>query len=78
MVERTQALISEDSRKSLRKLPSIVGVSEPAMRRIAEEDLRYKSYTLKYDRFSPRLPGSSELLAASFGPRNSGLLIAQI
>jgi len=47
VVERTQALILEDSGQSLRKLASIVGVSKPIMRRIVEEDLRYKSYTLK-------------------------------
>ncbi|EGI58339.1 hypothetical protein G5I_13554 [Acromyrmex echinatior] len=47
VVERAQTLISDDPRQSLRKLASIVGVSEPTMRRIAEEDLRYKSYTLK-------------------------------
>jgi len=47
VVERIQALISEDPGQSLRKLASIVGISEPTMRRIAEEDLRYKSYTLK-------------------------------
>jgi len=41
---RTQALISEDSRQLLQKLASIVGVSEPTMHRIVEEDLRYKSY----------------------------------
>jgi len=43
VVERIQALISEDSEQSLRKLASIVGVSEPTMRRNAEKDLRYKS-----------------------------------
>jgi len=42
-----EALISEDPGQSLRKLASIVDVSEPTMRRIAEEELRYKSYTLK-------------------------------
>ena len=47
VVERAQALISDDLRQSLRKLASIVDVSEPTMRRIAEEDLQYKSYTLK-------------------------------
>ena len=31
----------------MRKLASIVGVSELTIRRIAEEDLRYKSYILK-------------------------------
>jgi len=36
-VERTQALILKDPRQLLRKLTSIVGVSEPTMRRIAEE-----------------------------------------
>jgi len=40
-VERVQALISDDPRHA-----SIVGVSEPTMRRIVEKDLRYKSYTL--------------------------------
>ncbi|EGI70777.1 hypothetical protein G5I_00435 [Acromyrmex echinatior] len=39
VVERAQTLISDDPRQSLRKLASIVGVSEPTMRRIAEEDL---------------------------------------
>ena len=43
-LERAQALISDDPGQSLRKLASIVGISEPTMRRIAEED---KSYTLK-------------------------------
>jgi len=38
-VERTQALISDDPGQ-LRKLGSIVGVSEPTMRRIAEDNLR--------------------------------------
>jgi len=45
IVERVQALISDDLGQSLRKLASIIG-EEPTMRRI-EEDLRYKSYTLK-------------------------------
>jgi len=39
-VERTQALISDDPGQLLRKLGSIVGVSEPTMRRIAEDNLR--------------------------------------
>ncbi|XP_011860031.1 PREDICTED: uncharacterized protein LOC105557396 [Vollenhovia emeryi] len=47
VVERAQALILEGPGQSLRKLASFVDVSEPTMRRIAEEDLRYKSYTLK-------------------------------
>jgi len=47
VVERTQTLISDDPGQSLRKLVSIVGVSEPTMHRIAKENLRYKSYTLK-------------------------------
>jgi len=44
---KAQALILDDSGQSLRKSASIVGVSEPTMRRIAEENLRYKSNTLK-------------------------------
>jgi len=71
VIERTQAL-SEDPGQSLRKLASIVGVSEPTMRRIAAEDLRYKEYIK--DRSFPRLPGPSELLAA----KKRALLIAQI
>ncbi|KAG5314671.1 MOS1T transposase, partial [Pseudoatta argentina] len=43
-LERAQALISDDPGQSLQKLASIVGINEPTMRRIAEED---KSYTLK-------------------------------
>jgi len=52
VVEKTQTLISEDPGQSLRKLASIVSVSEPTMRRIAEEDLRYKSYTLTVHRLT--------------------------
>jgi len=44
VVER---LISDDPGQSLRKLASIVGVSELIIHRIVEEDLRYNSYTLK-------------------------------
>ena len=40
-------LISDDPGQSLWKLASIVGVSESTIRWIAEEDLRYNSYTLK-------------------------------
>jgi len=47
IVERAQALISDDPGQSLRKLASIVDISESTTHRIAEEDLRYKSYTLK-------------------------------
>jgi len=47
-----KGFISDDPGQSLRKLASIVGVSEPTMHRIAEEDLRYKSYTLKIQMLS--------------------------
>ena len=47
--QRAQALISADPGQSLRKLASIVDVNEPTMRRIAEENFRYKLYTLKID-----------------------------
>ena len=46
VVEKAQALISDDPRQSLQKLASIVDVSEP-IRRIAEENLRYKSLHIK-------------------------------
>lgn len=39
IVERAQALISENSNQSLRTLAKIIGVSEPTMYKIAEEDL---------------------------------------
>ena len=48
VVERAQAVILDDPEQLLRKLASIVGVSEPTMRRIVEEELQYKSYTLSY------------------------------
>ncbi|CAK9829643.1 Transposable element Tcb1 transposase [Anthophora retusa] len=47
ILQRTQELIFEDPGQSIRKLSSLVGVSEKTMRRIVEEDLRYKSYTIK-------------------------------
>jgi len=62
VVERTQALILDNPGQSLRKLASIISVSEPTMRRNADKDLRYKSYTLK---IRQRLPGQVELLAAA-------------
>ena len=46
IIERVQGLISNDPEQSLRKLASIVGVGKP-MRRIVEEDLQYKSNTIK-------------------------------
>ena len=46
-IERAQVLISDDPGQSLQKLASIIDVSEPTVRRIVEDDLRYKSYTLK-------------------------------
>ena len=41
------SLISDDPEQSLQKLASIVDISKPTMRRIAKENLRFKSYTLK-------------------------------
>jgi len=82
VVERTQALISEDPGQSLRKLASIVDVSELTMRRIAEENLRYKSYTLKIRQILSEAARTKRVarcnLLLCFGPRNSSLLIAQI
>lgn len=42
-VQRTQELISEDSGMSLRKLTTILRVSEATMRRVAEESLNIVS-----------------------------------
>ncbi|XP_076279399.1 uncharacterized protein LOC143208672 [Lasioglossum baleicum] len=47
IIERVQELIFQDPGQSIRKLSSVVGISEKTMRRIIEEDLRYKSYTIK-------------------------------
>jgi len=58
VVKKTQALISEDPGQSLQKLASIVDVSEPTIRRIAEEDLRYKS-----------MVHTSHLVQKPFGPK---------
>ena len=75
VVERIQALISDDSRQSLRKLASIVGVSEPTMRQIAEENLRYKSYTLKIRQMLSEAARTSRVARLGF---HSGLPTAQI
>ncbi|EFN77380.1 hypothetical protein EAI_14511, partial [Harpegnathos saltator] len=40
IIQRAQELIFEDPGQSIRKLSSVVGVSEKTMRRIVEEDLR--------------------------------------
>ena len=47
VVQRVQELIAEDPGQSFRKLATIVGTSEATMRRIVEEDLRYKSYVIR-------------------------------
>ncbi|XP_032687204.1 uncharacterized protein LOC116851661 [Odontomachus brunneus] len=47
IIERAQELISEDPGLSLTKLAKTLGVSDTTMRRIAEEDLRFKSYVIK-------------------------------
>jgi len=71
VIERIQALISDDPGQ----LASI-DVSEPTMRRIAEEDLRYKSYTLKIRQmlsscqdksYSPPILVSQQLRIKSLG-----------
>lgn len=45
-VQRAQELIFKDPGQSIRKLSSDIGVSEKKIR-IGEENLRYKSYTIK-------------------------------
>lgn len=47
LINRAQELISENPGTSLRKLASILGISERIVRRIAQEDLRYTSYVIK-------------------------------
>jgi len=58
----------------LRKLALVVSVSEPTMRRIAEKDLRYKSYILKTDRLrgcQDQASCSLQSAAKEFWPPNS-------
>lgn len=47
MIQRVQDMISEDPGTSLRKLASVLGLSDTSVRRIVLEDLRYTSYVLK-------------------------------
>ncbi|XP_076226776.1 uncharacterized protein LOC143174895 [Nomia melanderi] len=47
IIQRIQDMILEDPETSLRKLASVLGVSETIVRRITQEDLRYTSYILK-------------------------------
>ncbi|XP_011863807.1 PREDICTED: uncharacterized protein LOC105559817 [Vollenhovia emeryi] len=47
LIRRVQDMILEDPGISLRKLASVLRVSETIVRRIVQEDLRYTSYVLK-------------------------------
>ncbi|XP_019886946.2 uncharacterized protein LOC109610920 [Ooceraea biroi] len=47
IIRRAQDMILEDPGTSLRKLASVLGVSETIVRRISKEDLKYTSYVLK-------------------------------
>jgi len=73
-----QELISEDSGLSLTKLAKILDVSDITMRRIAEEDLRFKSYMVKFRTNAFRGSKLARLIRKCFGPRNSGLRTIQI
>ena len=75
IIQRAQELIFEDPGQSIRKLSSVVGVSEKTMRRIVEEDLRYKSYTIKVRQM---LSEAARTTSTCFGRKNSGLPTAQI
>lgn len=46
-IQRTQELTFEDPGQLIRKLSPIVGMSENCIRRIVEDDLYYKSYTIR-------------------------------
>ena len=54
-----------------RKLASIVNVSEPTIRRIAEQDLRYKSYTLKIRQMLSEAARTSQVARLPFWSPNS-------
>ncbi|KYM88774.1 Potassium/sodium hyperpolarization-activated cyclic nucleotide-gated channel 2 [Atta colombica] len=74
VVERTQALISDNSKQSLQKI-SIDCWCKSTMRRITEENLRYKSYTLKIRQMLFEAARTSQV--AHLGS-HSGLSTAQI
>jgi len=76
IIQRAQELIFEDPRQSIRKLSSVIGVSEKTMRQIVEEDLRYKSYTIKVRQMLSKAARTKRvercnLLLCSFWPPNS-------
>jgi hypothetical protein len=48
VIKRAQNMILKDPGVSLTKLAAKLNVSSTTMRRIAAEDMRYKSYTLKF------------------------------
>jgi len=66
VVERAQALISDDPGQSLRKLASIVGVSELTMRQIVKENLWYTLNTFVQQMLSEdtRKPSCTLLLCS--------------
>ncbi|XP_032668322.1 uncharacterized protein LOC116842765 [Odontomachus brunneus] len=76
IIERAQELISEDPGLSLTKLAKTLGVSDTTMRRIAEEDLRFKSYVIKVRQMLSEAAKMNRvarcnLLLCSFWPPNS-------
>ncbi|XP_018311841.1 uncharacterized protein [Mycetomoellerius zeteki] len=76
LVKRAQDLISKDSRVSLAKLAAILGMSDTTVRRIVQEDLRYKSYVLKVRQMLSEAAKAKRLarcnlLVKDFWPPNS-------
>jgi len=70
-------LISDDPEQSLRKLASIVDINEPTMRRIVEEDFRYKSYSLKIQQMFSDAARTNRVARLPFWPsrfKSFGLL----
>ena len=50
-VQQVQGIIDEDPSKSIRAISKDLQVSECAIRRIAHEDIRYKSYVMRKGQF---------------------------
>jgi len=73
VVERAQVLISDDPGQSLRKLASIIGVNEPTMRRIAEEDLRIVQIVYVKDTTDALWGCQDKLSCLPFWPNNPDL-----
>jgi len=78
VIERIQALISEDPGQSLQKLTSIGKCSEAEWKLLCLEGHMFFSRMVQQLTRAIWSKTGSQKISIYFGPRNSGLLIAQI